>query len=110
MCGSRPSLSLGEGDGAILGKQWAGGGGLRPLRGNAALVDAILAAQRRSGVNRTEATKAQMTTTINVLPRPTTCSGVVSVEGTRMPLFYLLIPHRGGKKLSRCYIQSESQI
>eukprot|EP00667_Euglena_gracilis_P030182 EG_transcript_41385 len=45
------------------------------LWGNAALVDAILDAQRRAGVNRTEETKAQLTQIVNVLT-----SGLLSQE------------------------------
>lgn len=48
------------------------GAALPTLGGNTALVDAILVAQKTSGVQRTEQTKAQMLQTIGMLARRAT--------------------------------------
>eukprot|EP00667_Euglena_gracilis_P001231 EG_transcript_1231 len=59
------------------------------LRGNAALVDAILEAQRRSGVNRTEATTAQLTNTVNVLVNfSSNLTDQTQIETTRVMNLY----------------------
>eukprot|EP00667_Euglena_gracilis_P018288 EG_transcript_19406 len=59
------------------------------LRGNAALVDAILAAQVRSDVNRTEETKVQMAHTVTVLVNfSSNLTDQTQIQTTKVMNFY----------------------